>query len=602
MHLPPVSPKQLAGSLTMDEQPPASTKTSEGDITMSRQPNAVVLRAAADEALDGAPPSLGDWADVLWRPHAIFGALMLAAACALSWLALRCAEGGGPSVGAAACVLGSRPWAVAGSPLLAACLSGALHGARLCRMARARCAAGSAGLREQRALAGASLLLHGGGAASVVLAAAQLEGQLVGWCELAMDSGVAKRVADDGGWAAPAVLGALLGALLLLLRRRRRRAAGASLLLLLAAQLALAACKCSASYAGLFSWRVAVLPAALASVCALVHGFAHAAPCCCCCAAAPPAAEPAPAASENNQNKKNKNKKNKKNKKRSCCARRFDAAARFATAADPEAGRLYAHPLPQLARKALALRAAATAVGGILGLVAAWGACCRLDGRWEEGWSSSLALGAWARVPDLGTANALALGPPALAALLACGVLLLQRRWAAQAADALHALHGGGGGGSRSDADILAMAAAAGGYLSTSTGVRAMDDAADPGAGLPSAVERQAWVPDETVTACQLCFSQFTFVHRRHHCRHCGKCVCDPCSRQRLILRGCAHPERVCRGCAIELRPLGLEDTAAAAASAAAAAVHSRPGGVVAFSHQAQDRGAAAMSGFSGVV
>jgi hypothetical protein len=599
----------------MDEEPPASTKTSDSDITMSRQPNAVVLRVGkkgplprlppagttADEALDGQPPSLGDWADVLWRPHAIFGALMLAAACALAWLALRCAEGhgggGGPSVNDA-CVLGSsRPWAVAGAPLLAACLSGALHGARSYRMARARCAAGSARLREQRALASAALLLHGGGAASVVLAAAQLEGKLAGWCELAMGSGTAKRFADDGGWSAPAVLGALLGALLLLRRRQRRRAASALLLLLLAVQLALVACKCSASYAGQFSWRVAVLPAALASVCALGHGIAHAAPCCCCCAA-PPAAEPAPAASENKKNKKNKKKKKKKKKKkRSCCARRFDAAARFATAADPEVGRPYAHPLPHLARKALALRAAATAVGGVLGLVAAWGACCRLDGRWEEGWSSSLALGAWARVPNLGTANALALGPPALAALLACWVLLLQRRWAAQAADALRDMHGDGSG--RSDADILAMAAAAGGYLSTSTGVRAVDDTADPGAGLPSAVERRAWVPDETVTACQLCFSQFTFVHRRHHCRHCGKCVCDPCSRQRLILRGCAHPERVCRGCAIELRPFGLEDAAAAAASAAA--VPSRPGGVVAFSHQAQDRGAA-MSGYSGVV
>ena len=30
-------------------------------------------------------------------------------------------------------------------------------------------------------------------------------------------------------------------------------------------------------------------------------------------------------------------------------------------------------------------------------------------------------------------------------------------------------------------------------------------------------------VPDERVTMCQACSTEFTLVHRRHHCRACGK-------------------------------------------------------------------------------
>jgi FYVE/RhoGEF/PH domain-containing protein 5/6 len=30
-------------------------------------------------------------------------------------------------------------------------------------------------------------------------------------------------------------------------------------------------------------------------------------------------------------------------------------------------------------------------------------------------------------------------------------------------------------------------------------------------------------VPDERVTMCQACNTEFTVIHRRHHCRACGK-------------------------------------------------------------------------------
>jgi hypothetical protein len=42
----------------------------------------------------------------------------------------------------------------------------------------------------------------------------------------------------------------------------------------------------------------------------------------------------------------------------------------------------------------------------------------------------------------------------------------------------------------------------------------------------------------------------------RHHCRSCGRSVCDPCSKTRLYLRhlGYGSPERTCRVCVAELQ------------------------------------------------
>uniref|UniRef100_A0A131YTG5 Rho/rac guanine nucleotide exchange factor/faciogenital dysplasia protein 3 n=1 Tax=Rhipicephalus appendiculatus TaxID=34631 RepID=A0A131YTG5_RHIAP len=50
---------------------------------------------------------------------------------------------------------------------------------------------------------------------------------------------------------------------------------------------------------------------------------------------------------------------------------------------------------------------------------------------------------------------------------------------------------------------------------------------------------------------CQLCTSGFTFTHRRHHCRACGKVVCATCSSHRLPLPylGSEKPVRICDDC-----------------------------------------------------
>ena len=70
------------------------------------------------------------------------------------------------------------------------------------------------------------------------------------------------------------------------------------------------------------------------------------------------------------------------------------------------------------------------------------------------------------------------------------------------------------------------------------------------------------WVPfDEAPPSCACCAAHFSWESTfhshaqqacaRHHCRRCGKVVCDPCSRQRVVLPqyGIVEPVRVCDGC-----------------------------------------------------
>ena len=46
----------------------------------------------------------------------------------------------------------------------------------------------------------------------------------------------------------------------------------------------------------------------------------------------------------------------------------------------------------------------------------------------------------------------------------------------------------------------------------------------------------------------------FGLLSRRHHCRHCGLCVCWKCSKSRRILPGYADElQRVCDSCALDL-------------------------------------------------
>ena len=67
--------------------------------------------------------------------------------------------------------------------------------------------------------------------------------------------------------------------------------------------------------------------------------------------------------------------------------------------------------------------------------------------------------------------------------------------------------------------------------------------------------EYPVWVPDERVTMCQICTAVFSLTFRRHHCRACGKVVCDICSSHRMPLKYLNNRKsRVCDHCCLELK------------------------------------------------
>ncbi|XP_030587105.1 FYVE, RhoGEF and PH domain-containing protein 6-like [Archocentrus centrarchus] len=72
----------------------------------------------------------------------------------------------------------------------------------------------------------------------------------------------------------------------------------------------------------------------------------------------------------------------------------------------------------------------------------------------------------------------------------------------------------------------------------------------DGGEGAPLGSKAPIWIPDKRVSMCMICTSKFTQTWRRHHCRACGKIVCQSCSTKESPLKykkyKCA---RVCDQC-----------------------------------------------------
>nr|XP_045007442.1 FYVE, RhoGEF and PH domain-containing protein 6 [Jaculus jaculus] len=65
------------------------------------------------------------------------------------------------------------------------------------------------------------------------------------------------------------------------------------------------------------------------------------------------------------------------------------------------------------------------------------------------------------------------------------------------------------------------------------------------------------WIPDTRATMCMICTSEFTLTWRRHHCRACGKIVCQACSSNKYGLDYLKkQPARVCEHCFQELQKL----------------------------------------------
>ncbi|CAG5927358.1 unnamed protein product [Menidia menidia] len=79
------------------------------------------------------------------------------------------------------------------------------------------------------------------------------------------------------------------------------------------------------------------------------------------------------------------------------------------------------------------------------------------------------------------------------------------------------------------------------------------EGAVDSGAPLGS--KAPIWIPDLRATMCMICTCEFTLTWRRHHCRACGKVVCQACSANKYYLEYLKNqPARVCDHCFAKLQ------------------------------------------------
>uniref|UniRef100_A0A673ZNG4 FYVE, RhoGEF and PH domain containing 6 n=1 Tax=Salmo trutta TaxID=8032 RepID=A0A673ZNG4_SALTR len=77
----------------------------------------------------------------------------------------------------------------------------------------------------------------------------------------------------------------------------------------------------------------------------------------------------------------------------------------------------------------------------------------------------------------------------------------------------------------------------------------------DSGSGAPLGSKAPIWIPDPRATMCMVCTCEFTLTWRRHHCRACGKVVCQSCSSNKHCLEYLKNQlARVCDQCFIVLQ------------------------------------------------
>ncbi|XP_067110671.1 FYVE, RhoGEF and PH domain-containing protein 6 [Osmerus mordax] len=73
--------------------------------------------------------------------------------------------------------------------------------------------------------------------------------------------------------------------------------------------------------------------------------------------------------------------------------------------------------------------------------------------------------------------------------------------------------------------------------------------------GAPLGSKAPIWIPDLRATMCMICTCEFTLTWRRHHCRACGKVVCQTCSSNKYYLEYLKNqPARVCDHCFAKLQ------------------------------------------------
>ncbi|XP_007235027.3 FYVE, RhoGEF and PH domain-containing protein 6 [Astyanax mexicanus] len=73
--------------------------------------------------------------------------------------------------------------------------------------------------------------------------------------------------------------------------------------------------------------------------------------------------------------------------------------------------------------------------------------------------------------------------------------------------------------------------------------------------GPPLGSKAPIWIPDLRTTMCMICTCEFTLTWRRHHCRACGKVVCQACSSNKYYLEYLKNQlARVCDQCYAKLQ------------------------------------------------
>ncbi|XP_064878859.1 FYVE, RhoGEF and PH domain-containing protein 6-like [Oncorhynchus nerka] len=86
----------------------------------------------------------------------------------------------------------------------------------------------------------------------------------------------------------------------------------------------------------------------------------------------------------------------------------------------------------------------------------------------------------------------------------------------------------------------------------------------DSGSGAPLGSKAPIWIPDPRATMCMVCTCEFTLTWRRHHCRACGKVVCQSCSSNKHCLEYLKNQlARVCDQCFIVLQQRSEKDLSA---------------------------------------
>ncbi|XP_077998983.1 uncharacterized protein LOC144451938 [Glandiceps talaboti] len=68
---------------------------------------------------------------------------------------------------------------------------------------------------------------------------------------------------------------------------------------------------------------------------------------------------------------------------------------------------------------------------------------------------------------------------------------------------------------------------------------------------IPFILVRSRWMEDYEAIACNVCANKFNQLRRKHHCRVCGRVICNKCCKEKVPLPqfGYGEPERVCEDC-----------------------------------------------------